>query len=101
MFKHPKIAAPIEDNRYFPAFVNDEVSEKKLKNSVVVDKMYYESPCRDELMSDLRKHIKGNIIRLSSQHYLQNCGKFLYSIEIRCRTPDCNILPECEALFSA
>jgi hypothetical protein len=74
-FKQQQVAAPVEDNRYFPAYVEDEASKKKWNNTVIVDKMCYESVFRDELMRDLRKLIKGNIIKLSSQYYRQNCGK--------------------------
>ena len=78
VFKHPQVAAPVEDNRYFPAFFKDEVSKKKLKNAVVIDKMNYSSVFRDDLMRDLRKHITGNIVKLSSQYYLQSSGKSVF-----------------------
>ena len=74
VFKHPQVAAPVEDNRYFPAFFKDEARKKKLKNAVVIDKMNYSSVLRDDLMRDLRKHITGNIVKLSSQYYVQNSG---------------------------
>jgi hypothetical protein len=94
VFEHPQPAASAEDNRYFPAFVEDVTRKRKLNNSLIVDKMNYGSICRDELMRDLVKHIKGNIVQLSSQKYLQSCGKSLSMLWIirECWTLDSNPL---------
>ena len=78
VFKHLWLAGPVEDNRCFPAFIEDEASGGKMNNAVVVDKMNYSYISRDDLVKDLQKHIKGNVIRLSSQYYHQECGMYKF-----------------------
>ena len=76
VYKHQKSAAPVDDNRSFPVFLKDEISSKKMKNTLAVDKMFYNNVPRAKLMQDLWKHIRGNVVQLSSsQYFLQKCGK--------------------------
>lgn len=78
VFKHLWLAAPVEDNRCFPAFIDDEASESYMNNAVVVDRMNYSYISRDDLVQDLDKHIKGNVVRLSLQYYHQECGMYKF-----------------------
>ncbi|XP_028417491.1 telomerase reverse transcriptase-like [Dendronephthya gigantea] len=75
VYKHKKPAAPIEDNRSFPVFLKENISDEKMKNTVAVDKMFYNSVPRAKIIEDLWKHIRGNVVQLSSsQYFLQKCG---------------------------
>ena len=74
VFKHRSIAASLDDNRCFPIFIDEEASGNSMRKAVILDKMHHFYVCKDDLVTDLRKHVKGNIFALSSQYYHQQCG---------------------------
>ena len=63
------------DCQTFPEFIRKLISETKLRDTVVVDGVWYLTEDREKLLQLLSEHIFNNIVRVGDHYYHQTQGK--------------------------